>query len=187
MTRFAAAEMAAGYGLPIALKGEQFDEPGFVLNFFVQDSRSQIVGARVFPKSCRRFRSSCESRIARTRAGVARCFLPWADRATWQRGNPPDCETWADRWAARLPARKFAGRSTRNERGLPAGHLRRSPCNPHDPRGACAELCSSNRCWRTGAALAISICMSFSTSTPRARITSTPTRWLVSPAFTTRS
>src|SRR5205823_8305471 len=42
------AEVAGGDALAVALVCQQFDEPGFVFDFFVQNARSHIVGARIF-------------------------------------------------------------------------------------------------------------------------------------------
>src|SRR5690242_2238944 len=41
------AEVAGGYALAVALVCQQFDELGFVFDFFVQNARSHIVRARI--------------------------------------------------------------------------------------------------------------------------------------------
>src|ERR1700686_4096045 len=46
--RRAAAEVAGGNALAVALMRQQLDEPGLVLDLFVQDTRGHIVGARIF-------------------------------------------------------------------------------------------------------------------------------------------
>src|SRR5579884_1350504 len=48
--RFAAPEMAGRDRLSIAFMGQKLDEPGFVLDLFVQNSRGQIVRSRVLPE-----------------------------------------------------------------------------------------------------------------------------------------
>ena len=47
MSRFAAAEMARWDGLAVSFVGQQFDEPGFVLDFLVQNGGANGIGARV--------------------------------------------------------------------------------------------------------------------------------------------
>src|SRR5690348_642697 len=44
----AAAEVTRGNRLAIALKGKQFDEPRFVLNFLVKNTSGHVVSAWVF-------------------------------------------------------------------------------------------------------------------------------------------
>ena len=75
--------MSGGDRFAVALVREQFDEPGFVLDFLVQDSRRHVVGARVFAE------------------GHVADFTPAADgaalRLQQQRKNVHDC-----RWIGQL-------------------------------------------------------------------------------------
>src|ERR1700719_225315 len=48
--RGAAAEVARGDRLAVPFVSQEFDEPGFVLDLFVQNSRSHIVSPRIFAK-----------------------------------------------------------------------------------------------------------------------------------------
>src|SRR5438477_11748608 len=47
VARLAPTEMSRRYGLLIALPSQQFNEPGFVFHFFVQDARGHVIGPRV--------------------------------------------------------------------------------------------------------------------------------------------
>src|SRR5437588_107416 len=47
VTRGAAAEVARGPDLVVALLAQQLDEPGLVLDLLVEDARRHVVGARV--------------------------------------------------------------------------------------------------------------------------------------------
>ena len=47
MAWLAAAEVAGRNGLSVAFVGKKFDEPGFVLDFLVENAGGKVVGARV--------------------------------------------------------------------------------------------------------------------------------------------
>ena len=45
---FAAAEVSGRDGFAIAFHAQQLDEPGFVLDFFVQDAGCHVIRPRIF-------------------------------------------------------------------------------------------------------------------------------------------
>src|SRR5665213_792065 len=47
---FAAPEMPGRNGFSIPLMGQQFDEPGFVFDFLVENPRGHVVGSGIFSK-----------------------------------------------------------------------------------------------------------------------------------------
>src|ERR1700730_15031820 len=47
---FAAAEVSGGYRFSIAFMSQQLDKPRLVLNLFVQDAGSEVVGSWIFAK-----------------------------------------------------------------------------------------------------------------------------------------
>src|SRR5947199_808384 len=48
MAGLSSAEVAGGDALAVALVCQQLDKPSFVFDFFVQNARSHVVGARIF-------------------------------------------------------------------------------------------------------------------------------------------
>src|ERR1700748_3788246 len=40
--------MAGGYRLTVTFVAKEFDEPGLVLDLFVEDARGEIIGTRIF-------------------------------------------------------------------------------------------------------------------------------------------
>src|SRR6266550_2642821 len=76
VARLAATEMSRRYGLLIALPSQQFNEPGFVFHFFVQDARRHVIGSRVLSEShvahCRPAPDSAPFRLQQQSKNIGR-------------------------------------------------------------------------------------------------------------------